>query len=165
MTRARWSRRPGRTGDRLSFLHDRLRRCGAATVIVLLATLCACQSYDPGGSVRERMVAARAAHETGAQVEVRGACYSACALKLASGRGLCVSRNAVIGVHEVREATPRDYADGARDDASTRFFEMMLPRCAESLFASRHGFDSGDLVMFSGQEVLSACPQFATCTG
>src|SRR5579863_5452527 len=108
--------RPGRADDRFSLLRDRLRRCGAAPVVVLLAMLCACQPYDPGGSVRERMVEARAAQKIGARVEIRGACYSACALKLASGRGLCVSRSAVIGVHEVREAVLHHYADGARDD-------------------------------------------------
>ena len=112
-----------------------------------------------------RIAAAIEAQVDGAPVEIRGACYSACALKLASGRGVCVARDAVIGVHEVREASQADYGDGARSDQFTGFFEDMLPRCAERLFASRHAFDSGDLVTFSGQDILAACPQIAACPG
>lgn len=141
------------------------RALPAVAFVFLAIFVCGCQPYDPGGDVRERIVEALAAQQDGAPVEIRGACYSACALKLASGRGVCVARNAVIGVHEVRATTPSDYADGMRDDFFTGVFEGLLPACVDRLFASRHAFDSGRLVTFSGRDVLSACPQIAACSG
>ena len=99
-------------------------------------------------------------------VEVRGACYSACALKLGSGNGVCVAPSARIGVHEVRRAvSPASYAVGERDMLATAFFETLLPVCARELFASLHGFDGGALTVVSGQDILSACPQFRSCPG
>jgi hypothetical protein len=133
--------------------------------LVALLLLGGCQAYDPGGDVRIRVAAALDARRRGASVEIRGICYSACALKLASGRRVCVAPDATIGIHEVRAAQARDYADGARNDLLTGFFEGLLPRCAADLFASRHGFDSGRITTFSGRDVLNACPQFAVCAG
>ena len=137
----------------------------AAALACLLGVIGGCQPYDPGGDVRGRIADLLAAQQEGAPVEIRGACYSACALKLASGPGVCVARSAVVGVHEVRATAPRDYADGMRDDFFTGVFEGLLPACVDRLFASRHAFDSGELVTFSGREILSACPQFSACSG
>ena len=134
-------------------------------VPVLLALLCGCPPYDPGGELHPRIAAALSAQRSDARVEIRGVCNSACALKLASGRGVCIAPDAVIGVHEVRLARRSNYAQGVRDDLFTGYFAAILPRCVDALLASRHAFDSGQLVTFSGQEILTACPQFSLCNG
>ena len=128
-----------------------------------MALVCGCQAYDPGGDVRGRAAQALEAQRRSTPMEVRGVCYSACALKLGSSSNVCVARDAVIGVHEVRAARPSNYASGMRDDLFTGFFEGMLAPCVDALFASRHAFDGGRIVTVSGQEILNACPQFATC--
>jgi len=131
---------------------------------LVLLSLPACAPYDPGGNMvtaSQNMLEARTEHKT---VEIRGACYSACALKLGSGSGVCVAPTARIGVHEVRVADSAwDYRQGARNALATAFFEGMLPYCARTAFSARHGFDSGNLVVMSGAEVLSACPQLHAC--
>jgi hypothetical protein len=131
----------------------------------VLALMCGCRAYDPGGDLRGRVAQALDAQRRGAAIEIRGVCYSACALKLASGNSLCIAPDAVIGVHEVRAAHRWDYAGGMRDDLLTGFFEGMLPYCVDSLLVSRHAFDSGRIVTVSGQEVLNACPQIGACAG
>jgi hypothetical protein len=146
-----------------------MRRGGALLAMAMAgfflgAALSGCQPYDPGGDVRSRIAAAIEARRAGSPVEIRGECDSACALKLASGRRVCIDRGATIGVHEVRSGS-RLYANGERDDMFTGFFEALLPACAQRLFAAGGAFDGGDLVRFSGQQVLSACPQFTACPG
>lgn len=136
----------------------------SAAMLVLLS-LPGCAPYDPGGDMlaaSQKMFAARAQNKP---VEIRGACYSACALKLGSGSGVCVAPSAQIGVHEVRQVdSVWDYRQGARDSLATAFFEGLLPYCARTAFSERRGFDSGQLVVMSGAEVLSACPQIHPCT-
>jgi len=145
-----------------SALRADLPRIAAAAVSLL--ALAGCESYDPGGDV---MAASRSMFEAQAQgkpVEIRGMCYSACALKLGSGAGLCVAPSARIGVHEVRRvASPWDYRQGVRDELATGYFAGLLPMCARTAFSARHGFDSGSLVVLSGGELLSACPDMRPC--
>jgi hypothetical protein len=136
-----------------------------AVCLSVLALTCGCQAYDPGGDMRQRIAQAVETQRRGTAIEIRGVCHSACALKLASGNSVCIARDAVIGVHEVRLAHRWNYAGGMRDDLFTGFFEGMLPPCVDSLLVSRHAFDSGRIVTVSGQDILNACPQFATCAG
>jgi hypothetical protein len=142
-----------------------LQLFGIAAAVVLLLSLPGCEPYDPGGDPKLAITNALAAQRTGAPTPIRGSCYSSCVAKLASGRGVCVAPSAHLGVHEVRRAkTPWDYANGVADPLWTGFFEGVLPQCAQRLFDSRHAFDSGTLIVFSGEEVLAACPQVPACT-
>jgi hypothetical protein len=138
---------------------------GAAAATLVLAGIAGCGGMrDTGGSVVAASTAMLQARASGQPVEIRGTCYSACALKLASGNGLCIAPSARIGVHEVRRAiSPARYGLGARDDFATAFFETLLPRCAHDLFASLHGFGSGTLTVVSGRDILAACPQIRAC--
>jgi hypothetical protein len=136
-----------------------------AACLAALALTGGCLAYDPGGDIRGRIAQALDAQRRGAATEIRGVCYSACVLKLASGTNVCVARDAVIGVHEVRAAQQKDYAGGMRDDLFTGFFQGMLPRCVDLLLLNQHAFDSGQIVTVSGQDILNACPQFGACMG
>ncbi len=105
-----------------------------------------------------------AARNRGEEVPIRGMCISSCALKLAAGKGLCVSPTASISVHEVRRVSlSGDYAKGVRNNLWTGFFEGMLPACARDLFNARHGFDSGRLFVVSGNDILRVCPTIRSC--
>jgi len=136
----------------------------AAVVLLPTFTGCAGVDYDPGGSPILAMEKVSDARRRGEAVEIRGICYSSCAIKLAAGKNLCVSPDAKIGVHEVRSSPrPWDYAGGVRQDLWTAFFEGMLPACARDLFKARHGFDSGRLAVVSGDDILRACPEIRAC--
>ena len=137
----------------------------AAPLLCAWLPLAGCQPIDRGGDLNRRLELALSARQRAAPVEIRGECYSACALKLASGKGVCVSPNAVVGVHEVRNIGSRSYADGMRDDFATGFFAALLPKCVEDLFRSRHAFDSGAITALSGRDILAACPQLVRCPG
>ena len=122
--------------------------------------------YNPGGNPAQTLAQVSAARHRGEAIEIRGVCYSACALKLAAGTRVCVSPTSQIGVHEVRRASlPWGYQAGVRDNLWTGFFERMLPPCARDLFGSRHGFDTGRLTMVSGSDMLRACPAIQACAG
>ena len=124
------------------------------------------QSYDPGGDPKQAMFDANDALIHGRQVEIKGACYSSCALKLAAGPRMCISPQSRIGVHEVRSSSRAgDYVGGVRDELWTGFFAGMLPACTRELFAARDGFASGRLTMASGSEILKACPSMHACAG
>lgn len=140
------------------------RALGAA---LILGSLAGCGgNYDPGGGVVAASTTMLRARGSGERVEIRGACYSACALKLGAGTGVCVAPSARIGVHEVRRAaSPASYALGRRDTLATAFFETLLPGCARDLFAGLHGFDGGAPTVVSGSDILSACPQIRSCPG
>ena len=141
-----------------------MRRAAALGAIVLRSLAACGGGWDPGGDVVAAGKAVLEARRQGSPVAIRGVCFSACALKLGAGAGLCVSPNAAIGVHEVRRAPrPSDYQSGARDNLATGFFEGLLPRCADDLFAARRGFDSGRLTVVSGRDILAACPQMRPC--
>jgi hypothetical protein len=135
-----------------------------AVIVVLVAFNCRAAEYDPGGDPALVMSQVMAARQRGETVEIRGICYSACALKLAAGSKLCVSPTSRIGVHEVRQASfPWGYQQGARDHLWTGFFAGMLPACARQLFNERHAFDGGRLAVVAGYEILGACPTIRTC--
>jgi hypothetical protein len=141
-----------------------LARSPIIAIVLLTIAGCAGGEYDPGGDMILASTRATNARADNKHVEIRGICYSACALKLASGNGVCVAPSAWIGVHEVRRTTRRlDYAGGFRDDLLTEYFERMLPRCARDLYDARHGFDSGRLVVATGSEILGACPTIHRC--
>jgi hypothetical protein len=146
----------------------RLQLIAVAAASIVLAGLSASRAadYDPGGNPAQTLAAVMAARQRGAAVEIRGICYSACALKLAAGSGTCVAPNSQIGVHEVRQSsTPWNYQGGVRNNLWTGFFEGMLPACARDLFAQRQGFASGRLIVASGVEILHACPAIHACAG
>ena len=83
----------------------RPRRALGAAAAALVAGIAGCGGmHDPGGGVVAAGTTMLRARASGQPVEIHGACYSACALKLASGDGLCVAPSARIGVHEVRRA-------------------------------------------------------------
>lgn len=136
----------------------------AAVAMLLAMAGCgpAMPEYDPGGSPDLALARVETARERGAEVAIRGVCFSACALKLSASR-LCVSPSAQIGVHEVRRTSEGDYEHGTRDEMRTAFFAAMLPQCARTLFAERGGFRSGRLVTATGLEVLAACPEIKRC--
>ena len=138
---------------------------GVAAAALVVTALAGCGgSRDHGGSVVAAGTTTLQARAAGQPVEIRGTCYSACALKLASGSGLCIAPSARIGVHEVRRAvSPASYPLGQRDNLATAFFQTLLPRCARDLFASLHGFASGALTVVSGRDILAACPQIRAC--
>jgi hypothetical protein len=98
------------------------------------------------------------------RVEIRGECDSACVMKL-SAPDVCVSRNTIIGVHEVRQVydSCAGYSGSKRDEPGTAEYRASMPACAQRLFDSRNAFASNKLTKFTGQEVLDACPQIKAC--
>ena len=147
------------------FRAHRCRAIGAAAAALVVVGMAGCGGlHDPGGNMVAAGTTMLQARADGHPVEIRGACYSACALKLAAGDGLCIAPSARIGVHEVRRAMSlASYGLGARDSLATAFFETLLPGCARDLFASLYGFESGALTVVSGRDILAACPQIRAC--
>src|SRR5713226_9722896 len=78
---------------------------GFAIVVLLTFDGCIGEEYDPGGNPALTMAKVSDARRRGEAVEIRGICYSSCALKLAAGNSLCVSPKSEIGVHEVRDVS------------------------------------------------------------
>ena len=145
-----------------------LQLVAIAAAVIGLAMLNSSRAadYDPGGSPLAAMAEITAARQRGETVEIRGICYSSCALKLAARGKMCVSPTSQIGVHEVRQASmPLGYQGGIRDNLWTGFFQGMLPTCARNLFNSRQGFDSGRLTVVAGYQILAACPTIPACAG
>ena len=121
-------------------------------------------NYDPGGNPAVVMAQVSAARHGGEAIEIKGICYSSCALKLAGGSKMCVSPSSQIGVHEVRNASrTEDYQRGTRNELWTAFFQGMLPACARDLFNARRGFTGGQLTVVSGSDILHACPAIHAC--
>jgi len=119
---------------------------------------------DHGGFLPPYIYAALYAKTLGLSVNIIGVCESACVAKLASGTGLRIAKDAIFAVHEVRTVymggnTPPSYEKGVRSEEITERFANFLPKCARDLFDSRHAFDGPELVRFTGQEVLDACPE------
>jgi len=116
----------------------------------VLVGLTACVPYDAGGVL--------GAHQ---HAEIRGVCLSSCAASLATAR--CIAPDAVIGVHEVREArSVFDYQSGRRSEFGTAFLRASIPACARSSFP-RSAFAGPQLTLVSGQTILHSCPRLAIC--
>jgi hypothetical protein len=119
---------------------------------------------DLGGYMSEYIREAQYAAANNVPVAIRGACYSACAIKLSSGPNLCVHPQAVIGIHEVRRVPKgKKYAQSVRNDEATERYRNSMPECAAELFESKKAFSSARMTTFSGREVLKACPQIKPC--
>src|SRR5437016_1824216 len=78
-------------------LRLQLLAVAAAIVALVLFSNSHAADYDPGGNPAQALAEIMAARQRGEAVEIRGICYSACALKLAAGSGTCVSPNSQIG--------------------------------------------------------------------
>lgn len=121
-------------------------------------------SVDLGGSISKYIEEARNARERGLPVIIRGRCFSACAIKLASGRNLCVHPKALIGVHEVRKVPKgQTYRRSLRSEEGTHMFRSALPACVSQLFERRGGFSGSSITTATGGEILAACPQIKRC--
>ncbi len=125
---------------------------------------------DRGGDVGLYLSRAWSAKIEHLAVAIHGICYSACALKLASGENLCVDPLANIGVHEVRVPPPgANFADGIsyqgwiRSEELTEVFRKALPPCAAGVFDKLDGFGSGLIMEVRGQDILDACPHIKPC--
>lgn len=138
-------------------------------VLLFLALLpCVAQAQeqltDPGGDLRayERHIIRMQLH--GERVPLTGAYGSAAVeyLQVAS----CVAPKAQFWVHEVHLVrSGATYDESPRDEAWTQAAADMLPDCARRLFARGGGFSSPVLVLFTGSDVLQACPQIPSCAG
>ncbi len=121
-------------------------------------------SRDLGGYMTTYIRDAQYAAANNLAVAIRGACYSACAIKLSSGSNLCVHPQATFGIHEVRRVPKgRKYAESVRNDDGTERYRNSMPECAAELFESKKAFSSARMTTFSGREVLRACPQIKQC--
>lgn len=129
-------------------------------LLLLFAVPAAAQvrPYDPGGRVETYLDAVL----SGQPQEVRGTCLSACVLRLAAPR-VCVSPDAAIGAHEVRDAPGGNYVAGTRNSVVTKFFWALLPYCVRATFPP-HSFDKGELTYISGQDILNTCPAIHVCS-
>lgn len=133
-------------------------------LITISVMSCTNQFVDNGGIVYDYQKITIVARNTGAKVKIDYECNSACLIKLSSGSGLCVSKNAKFGVHEPR-VTPGDlsYDQGRRVERYVNLFKELLPKCAVNLFETRDAFSSSKLTYFSGKEVLKSCPEIKEC--
>jgi hypothetical protein len=121
-------------------------------------------AYDPGGDLDDYIAYVTKPRRHPLRMEIHE-CYSACAMKL-SAKDVCISRDAVIGIHEARRVKlcdPNGYDRGVRDPAGTAVYRSHMPACAQRLFDSRNAFASNRITKFTGQEVLDACPQIKVC--
>lgn len=119
---------------------------------------------DNGGVIWDYQKAVIDARNTGAKVEIDYECNSACLIKLSSGSGLCVSKNAKFEVHEPRYAPGYlSYDEGIRIEEYVNRVKELIPACAVKLFDSKGAFDRPKLTPFSGEEVLKSCPEIKEC--
>lgn len=137
----------------------------ALLVFLLLASCSTDSAYGEGGGVLPlpMLLGFEDPGLPDKPLEIRDACFSACATKLAA-KHLCVSLDARFGVHEVRIPSPGfSYEGGRRSESLTQAYRNALPKCARNLFDERHAFDSGEIVVVTGKEILMACRQIQPC--
>jgi hypothetical protein len=134
--------------------------------IFISALFCAgCVKHvDEGGVVGVYYQETASARNAGIKVVLDYDCRSACLIRLSSGPGLCVSKDAIFGVHEPHFAPGNlDYSQGVRVEKLVNAFKQLLPSCAVKLFDRKHAFDRPKLTYFSGEEVLKNCPEIKEC--
>jgi hypothetical protein len=118
-------------------------------------------THDPGGDLDEYLAFVRhSSQRHPVRFEIRGGCYSACAVKLGA-KDVRISSNLTIGIHEARrvKCAGGSYDAGIRDEEGTALYRASIPACARRIFDSRRAFDSNKITSFTGREVLDACPQ------
>src|SRR5579862_8357237 len=123
-----------------------------AAAIALMMGLAGCaggdRAYTP---VVQYAAAARIARDAGDPVAIRGKCYNACVVTLASGNVL-IDPDAVFSAYV---AWP-----GYRpDERLTKAAYEMVPACARAVLDARRASAFDPLARVYGSQILAACPE------
>jgi hypothetical protein len=121
----------------------------AASLCVLALAGCGGGSaeYKP---IEQYAAAARLAHDAGTPVAIRGKCYNACIVRLASGN-VYIDPDAVFSAH----VSWPGYGPGER---LTIAAYQMVPACARAVLEGRT-FAFDPLARVYGSQILAACPE------
>lgn len=131
----------------------KLRSLAAATAACALASfLAACggggeADYRP---LAQYAAATRIARDAGAPVAIRGKCYNACLVQLASGN-VYIDPDAVFAAHVV-------WPGFRSNERLTIAAYQMVPACARAVLEERQHSRFDPLARVYGSQILAACP-------
>lgn len=112
---------------------------------------------DNGGDIQDYIAAVQEANNNNDTVEIKGFCYSACAIWL-SAKNVVVSKKADFAAHEPHDSA--DYSKGYATEDARRLADLALPGCVFHLFWASGALGSENEKHFTGQQILNECPDF-----